>query len=1115
MTTFRIADPLPGRGTTVLEASAGTGKTWAIAALVTRYVAEGVDLERILVITFGRAATSELRSRVREQLEEARSLLAGEAVGDADSELTDWLLDADPDTRTVVLARLTAALARFDAATITTTHGFCSLVLDSLGVAGDSDPRAVLVEEVDDLVREVVDDFYLRRFADGSEQHGFDHATALSLATRVIKDPLARLVPDPAAETDPAAALRARFGFAVRDEVERRKRRQGILTYDDLLSQLAAVLAEPDAPAATRMRDRWQYVLVDEFQDTDPHQWQVLDRAFGGEATMVLIGDPKQAIYAFRGGDVHTYLTASVSAHVTAQKSLDSNWRSDAPLVDRLQGLLRGLPLGHDRIRVSEVSSQRPGSRLHGAPESAPFRLRYLRRDDLPGAQENPPVAPVRAYIARDVALDISRLLGSGASYDGRPLVASDVAVIAHKHAELDAIQQELRALGIAAVRSGGSVFDTPAASEWVRLLEGLEQPHRSPRVRSAALTSFFGHTAVELDERGDELTEQVAETLREWALLLADGGCAAVLEAARVGGLPARVLGRTGGERTLTDLEHLGELLHQLGHAEGRGVVGLLAWLRERVADTAADAHERSRRLDSDAAAVQLVTIHGCKGLQYPVVHLPTLWDRYITQPDLPLFHDEDGQRCLDIGGNSGSARREHLRRWREESDGEWLRLLYVALTRAQSQVVCWWAPTAKSTAASPLHRVLLRDPGQPDQVAQIADLPGDNDLAAVFGRWGIAVEHAVHAPAGRPPAEPPPAELRLRRFTRRVDHWWRRTSYTALSRVGHEAPGVTSEPESPLIESPVVEPQSSAVEPESSAVGSESSAVGSESSAVEPVETPLSPMADLPSGATFGSLVHAVLEHADPQADDLAAELRRHILDQQLWWPVDLDTDTLVDALVAVCDTPLGPLAGDATLRDIGTGDRLCEVEFEVPLDGGDHHHGTEVTLGDLAPLLRQHLPPGDPVRWYADRLTGELAAQPLRGYLTGSIDVAMRVGHGDDARYLVVDYKTNWLGDLDSPLTADAYRPEALEEAMAHSDYPLQALLYACVLHRFLRWRLTDRYRPEQHLGGVLYLYLRGMCGPDTPRYDGQPAGVFGWQPPIELVAAVSDLLDGSLR
>ena len=301
---------------------------------MTRYVAEGeARLEQMLVVTFGRAASQELRERVRAQLVEAeRALgddpaLAGEV---RDSDLIRLLVDCDDDERRARHRRVLEALAGFDAATIATTHQFCSMVLGSLGVAGDTDSRARLVEDLDDLIREVVDDLYLRAFAYGADDPVFDHQEAMAIARDAVGDPQAHL--EPAAEdrsTRQAAGWRS--PAAVREEMERRKRRLGILSYDDLLSQLADALVDDDAPARVRMRQRWQIVLVDEFQDTDPVQWQVLDRAFTGHATMVLIGDPKQAIYAFRGGDVTTYLEAAKSA--TTRQTLAVNWRSDAALL--------------------------------------------------------------------------------------------------------------------------------------------------------------------------------------------------------------------------------------------------------------------------------------------------------------------------------------------------------------------------------------------------------------------------------------------------------------------------------------------------------------------------------------------------------------------------------------------------------------------------------------------------------------------------------------------------------------------------------------------------------------------------------------------------------------
>ena len=220
------------------------------------------------------------------------------------------------------------------------------------------------------------------------------------------------------------------------------------------------------------------------------------------------------------------------------------------------------------------------------------------------------------------------------------------------------------------------------------------------------------------------------------------------------------------------------------------------------------------------------------------------------------------------------------------------------------------------------------------------------------------------------------------------------------------------------------------------------------------------------------------------------------------------------LAAALVPMHDTSLGPLADDLTLRQIGLRDRLRELDFEFPLAGGDlGATAPAIHLRDVGRLLAEHLPADDPLASYAERLMGDaLGNQPLRGYLNGSIDAVLRIPEepGDGHRYVVVDYKTNWLGDGDVSLTSADYQRSRLVEAMLHSDYPLQALLYSVVLHRFLRWRQSD-YSPDRHLGGVLYLFVRGMCGADSPVIDGHPAGVFDWRPPAALIVAMSELFD----
>ncbi|RNI19860.1 UvrD-helicase domain-containing protein [Flexivirga caeni] len=1104
---FDVLGPLP-TGTTVLEASAGTGKTWTIAALVTRYVAEGLHtLDELLVVTFGRAASQELRERVREHL-----VAAAEALGDETASPDDPLLAAlcavPPHERAARARRLRAALAAFDEATIATIHQFCHQVLSGLGVAGDSDPGAALVEDIDDLLMEIVDDLYVRGFAQQPTPPEFDHAEARRIARTVAGDPDAVLVPADAAPGSPEAR-RVGFAKAVRAELDSRKRKLGILTYDDLLSQVADALRDADAPARQRMRRTWRVVLIDEFQDTDPTQWRVFDRAFTGHATMVLIGDPKQAIYAFRGGDVATYLQAASTAG--ERRTLATNWRSDAPLVQALGRLLEGAALGDEQIRVQPVAAHYPRGRLHGAPVPHPLRLRFAGIDVAPhrlNRDEDAVLAgPWRSVVAADAARDIAELLTSGATYDEggapRPVTPSDIAVLAAKNSELLLMQQQLRAVGVPAVLgAGGSVYATQAAADWRTLLEAIDQPHRSALVRAAALTPFFGRTAADLDEQGDQLTDSTASRLRYFADVYRHRGVAAVFELCNLDGLPGRVLRFVGGERELTDLRHISEALHAASLRLPPGLPALLGWLAEQAeADRPASGDARARRLASDAEAVQLSTIHGSKGLEYPIVYLPFIADRYVGKAARnPLFHlpaSPDTSRGPRRAIYIGEPDREVAAAARREDAGESLRLLYVALTRARSQVVAWWGQT-NNVEASALHRLLVdRDPAARTDDGAIADTRRRLDAAAsiaLLDRWGAAggPQWEQVEKVAAPSVEIPSAveELSVRSFDRTIDADWRRTSYSALSRALENlstAGGVDSEPEltGTTDEADIV--------------------VALQRDHGIPEVEQLSPMATLPVGATFGSLVHAVLETVDAAAADLKREIAERVRAELVQWPVELDPEVLVDALVAVYNTPLGPLAPGATLRRIGR-EKLAELEFEVPLGGPDLHR--QVRLGQLGDILRRHLPAGDPLLPYAELLRHEeLGGQVLRGYLTGSIDVVLRV----DGRYLVADYKTNWLGPTDQQLSLGAYGPVPLAAAMGHSDYPLQALLYAATLHRYLRWRLPD-YDPDRHLGGVLYLYLRGMAGPKTPVVDGSPTGVFSWRPPTALVLELSDLLDG---
>ncbi len=1082
---FDVCGPLPA-GVTVLEASAGTGKTFTIAALAARYVAEGFALDQLLMVTFTRMATGELRERVRERLVSAERGLEGEAP--EDDAVVQLLASGTPDEVRVRRERLAAAIADFDSATIATTHGFCQEVLGGLGVLGDVESDTTFVEDVTDLIEEVVDDLYLRRFARrGAPQ--FSRKEAMEIARAAIDNPAAPIEPAAAPENT-IEAMRVRLAGAARLELEARKRRAGVMTYDDLLTRLQSTLeGESGEVAAARLRARYRVVLVDEFQDTDPVQWQIMRTAFGdGQTTLVLIGDPKQAIYAFRGADVYAYIEAARTAG--AQATLTTNWRSDQGLLDAYDQLFGGAKLGHEGIVYRQVRASNAGPRLRGAPDPAPLRVRVVPRGDVGLTQQGyARLEPARQHVACDVAADIVSLLRSGASIEGEdPVRPGHIAVLVRTNRNAARVRDALEAVDVPAVINGaGSVFGTEPALEWLRLLEAIERPSNPPRARAAALTPMFGWTAEDVAAADDEAEEQLFRQLHHWARVLRDKGVAALMEAITLEQkLPRRVLAMADGERRMTDLRHVGELLHAAAMTEQMGATALTAWLRQRVLEATTDNNdeERSRRLESDAEAVQVLTMHRSKGLEFPVVYYPDLWEpswipRESTTP--VTFHDDAGVRTIDVGLD-GPQWKGHVARHVDEQRGEDLRLAYVALTRAKHQAVVWWAGSFDSRNSA-LSRLLFARDGDGNVAASGAAVPSDETALARFRELtGVSVESSVLGPTVSWPGDVVSAStLSASSFGRTLDWWWRRTSFSDIT-AGTYEPHVASEPEEP-----VVDDESAPVAPPVPTDDHEA------------LRAVPSLLADMPVGVEVGTLVHRVFEAVDFASADLASELSLEIGLAQARRRVELgDVDAVVAGLHAAIETPL---AGDVSLRQIARADRLDELNFELPLVGGDDPRGPALTLAAIADVLHAD---GDP---YAERLRDPRLRESVRGYLTGSIDLVLRL---DGERFAVVDYKTNWLAPAGEELTAWHHRPTALSAEMTHAHYRLQALLYVVALHRYLRWRLPG-YSAARNLAGAKYLFVRGMTGPDTPAVEGAPCGVFTWQPSPDLIESLSDVLD----
>jgi exodeoxyribonuclease V beta subunit len=1124
---FDLAGPLP-HGVLLLEASAGTGKTYTIAALATRYVAAGIPLGELLIVTFTNLATAELRVRVRERFAGARdaieAALAGEPPVDHDEVLALLVDGTDEELRTRH-RHLVRALADFDAATITTIHGFCQEVLKDLGVAGDIDRAFTFTENARDITDDVVDDFYVRGFR--ARRPRFSRKQARDVVVKAVENPTTRLVPDDAPEGS-VAGMRYRLAVSARQEVDRRKRASAIMTFDDLLTRLRRTLEDSvvGEAVAAHLRGEFRVALVDEFQDTDLDQWEILRRAFVHEdATLVLIGDPKQAIYAFRGADVYAYLEAR---HIAgSQATLGTNRRSDQGLLDAYDVLFARARLGHREIEYRQVEAppahQLP--RLSAAPDNASLRIRLVSRTAEGMRRTDPGYAQPttsRDYVARDVAADIVALLQSGAQLEQRgadgsalrstTVGAGDVAVLVRKNEHARLVREALQTASVPAVVNGaGSVFATDAARDWKRLLESLERPSSLRRARAVALTSFLGWTAEQVGGASEDGWDQLQTRLHGWAGVLNRSGIATLLELIGAQtGLAMRVLASTGGERELTDLRHVGELLHAAAVDGHLGITALLSWLRRRCAsdDRDPNADDRARRLESDADAVQVLTIHRSKGLEFPIVYCPYLWDPVWirTDPAPVTFHDpdHDAERTLDVALDPGlSSYREHAARDRREQLDEELRLAYVALTRARHQAVIWWVGTYFSRNSSLGRLVFERGPGG-HVVSQGTFTPTDagaldrfQELAAdAPGRISVEIATPGDDSARRPLREPP-AHLEAAEFNRTLDPRWRRTSYSAIVADVHEAQVASEREEAAGADDLPAERPLTGGRPDAGDLFASWQ------------DTP-SLLADLPAGARTGTLLHRVLERTDFAVEDLGGELAEAVGDQLVRRRLDLgDRGALIRGLQSAIETPLGPLVDGRRLRDLARGDRLDELTFELPLVGGDTPAGN-LTLDAVAGVLREHVSPGDPLDGYADRLADPALRPRLRGFLTGTIDALVRADGNGSPRFAILDYKTNRLAPPDGPLTAWHHRPVALAAEMQQRHYALQALLYAVAAHRYLRWRVPG-YDPDTHGPVVLYLFLRGMTGASTPTADGTPAGVFAWQPPLGLMPDLSDLFD----
>jgi exodeoxyribonuclease V beta subunit len=1190
---------MPLHGRILIEASAGTGKTWNIGVIYLRLLLErDLRVEQILVTTFTDAAAQELRERLRRRLIEAERWLLGTVSDNVESvdenSLESYLasLCTDNDSRRRALRKIQLARADLDRAPISTIHALCQRIQRDYPLESGAAFASDKLFDEQQLLRECVEDFWRRRYLvddidpreaslllkDGPEKLLWDLAVVanspdariesgglhdlqeriaalrmeatiaellrlagdkklygsrktalakrlerLAFALRdetgvVLEEALKKELDDKfdpenvleQEATDTSGTLNAHplirqlqtlrtlmplltiftrgavladAALACRDELPRRAQQRHVLTFSMLIDAVYRRLcAEPEDPSlADRLFEAFPVALIDEFQDTDQRQFAIFDRIYRERGTLVMIGDPKQAIYSFRGGDIAAYLRASTRAN--HRFSLATNYRSSRALVEAMNSLYGHTDGGfdHREIHYQPVSAagrtdEKPYT-VNGAPIARPLTIHDFRGEAVDSrGQPLSSVTALEPLALDDCANRIVELLNDPQQQiDGRRVTPGDIAVLLSTNTQIVALRARLVARGVPCVGSGrGNIFAGDVARDLELILYAVLHADDDTAVRGALATRLLGATLEQFNTWQIEAQafEGELERFESWRALVRARGVLALIEAL-LAERGTALLALPEGERVVTDLRHLGELLAAEESAL-QGLDGLYAWLvemRQEGSDGDAEAaDERQLRIESDARRVQLLTIHASKGLEFPIVFLPLIWrvgDRSgVRAPAVLRYHDDAGARCIDLGSPDFIDRLGlHFR----EDLQERLRLLYVALTRAIHAVHVYWVDRGRWPSPDPLawqvaaidplmaqarHRLGL-DEGEAslqamaDRLSGIALMPPFNDVPRRY-------QKPVESNATRATQAPLP---RLRAF-----QWLH--SFSSLTRYA------------------------------AAAVAIDDSGAADEAGAniVDMEEPPLIEMTDDARllalyplrGPRFGDAVHQVLELARPGP---VWPEQRLLLSTQLTAQAikadGLSSDEALERVGRMVDRVRQSDLGDGLrLCDIAADQRIVEFEFQFPV-----RHVAVVKLRQLCIANSQ-----------PDVVPASLDATTLNGMLTGFADLIVQW----DGRFHVLDYKTNWLG-----ARLHDYAGASLDAAMAEHHYALQALLYTVALHRYLRQRM-DGYTAERHLGDSWYLFVRAI-GLDPA--ENPDLGVWRHRWPTGLIEALDDAFAGA--
>lgn len=1035
---------------TVVDASAGTGKTYAVASHVTLALAKSPELSigQILITTFTRNAAAELRDRVRRRLVATAGFLRG-GPAERPDELDEFLRDGNAGDPREVAMRLDRAAAEFDTATIATIHAVCSKVLALAGIAVSGEGRE---DARDRVIAEVVNDELVKEAVAG---RSWEEPRILALVDVAASDPFLRPWIEPGIDAEEraeallAADLVTRCVHRVHDAMRPQP------SFDDLLRLAWDVVSGAGGAAIVRqLQERFVLGIVDEAQDNDPLQWRFFRTLFPGTdgRRLITVGDPKQAIYAFRGADVGAYVDFTA---VAERRTLPINRRSDRPLVEALNGALAGATFHGTAVAYETVGTEdrHHESRIVGA---APLEIVDIGAAGGQAAVVEPAVRKVVEL------LDVDRC-GLATTEGTRPVRPGDVCVMVRANWVGNLIASRLAARGIRAVTAGtASVMKGQLADDVRALLEALERPSSPGRIRRAAATRFFGdHSLRDAGTLGEEAIRPVQDMVARLAEIVQRHGiAAAAAEIASQSSLMTSLTAGPDGERHLADFAHVMELLHEHGPRGGCRPDEVLAAFRRLLA-VRDDQELVSRRVESDDDAVTVMTVHAAKGLEFPCVVVADLWKTESRHDDPGIFH-EGGERVLDIAYARGQVSPTAAVRGAILGREEQKRLLYVALTRAKHHLCVIRGTTDDSVLPEVLRHEVV-------EARAVDSLPR---LGAALSMPRRILDSVAVAPL-------PPGGVR---------QTYRRTSFSGI----------------------IAQRQRLAVDvfaPPGSGHDEAATAAGDRGDPVSPATAFALP--DLPAGTAFGSVVHEIFERIDttrPLEEEVAAVVAATATSSMF----EGRHATLAETIVRSLRTPFGGPLGTTSFADVAPADRLAEMDFEMALAGLD----SGVLASDVGRVLADALPPDDPLHGYAATLRDAAFDIPLCGLINGSVDAVLRLpgSTAQRPRIVIADYKTNKLHAAEMAHPEEAYAAERLVEAMAEHHYPLQAVVYGTAVHRLLRWRLRED-DPSDCLAGIVYAFIRGTRGPDAPAdAAGRRHGMFVWRPPQSLWPRISRLLAG---